>query len=308
MATEYASIDDMLMGGSAPSTPPTSESKEDYVEPNDAPENDNEISERDPKEDFYSTPEERAGTDDEPDEPEAKESKEKDADYDDYGNAKTPSKTYTEEEVNERINKAIRERLARGNNQNQQPTQQQVAQQAEGFEYNPDSSEPWEAQLEKFVEKTVSKIGQKQAQQQQQAKDHAQQAEFEDKFSRGMNRFGDFREVVGSQPVTDPMTYALRGLADPAAFIYAASKRHPQELSRISQIQDPAAQIMEMGRLEERMRKSPTGTKAPKPVSKSRDDGSIPVTTKKKEPTIEDLIANADAKRKVQLNQRRGRS
>jgi hypothetical protein len=292
------------MSGSAPSTPPTSESKEDYSTPDDAPDNDLDIPEREPNEDFYSTPEERASEDDEPEEPEEKEETERD--YDDYGNTKAPPKTYTEEEVNDRINKAVRERLARGNNQNPQPTAQQVAKQAEGFEYNPDSSEPWEAQLEKFVEKTVSKIGQKQAQQQQQARDEAHQAEFEDKFTRGMSRFSDFREVVASQPVTDPMTYALRGLADPAAFIYAASKRHPQELSRISQIADPATQIMEMGRLEERMRKTAPSTKAPKPVSRSRDDAAMPVTQKKKEPTIEDLIAKSDAKRKAQFNQKRG--
>ena len=78
-------------------------------------------------------------------------------DYDDYGNTKTPPRTYTEEEVNERINKAVRERLSRGDNTNQQPTQQQVVQQAQGFEYNPDSEESWEGQLEKFVRRTVSK-------------------------------------------------------------------------------------------------------------------------------------------------------
>jgi hypothetical protein len=103
------------------------------------------------------------------------------------------------------------------------------------------------------------------------------------------------------------MTYALRGLSDPAAFIYAASKRHPQELARISQIADPAAQIMEMGRLEERMRKAPVGTKAPKPISKTRDEGGLPAQAKKKEQTIEDLIAHSDAKRRAQLQQKRGR-
>jgi hypothetical protein len=307
MATETSNIDDLLMGGTTPSIPPTSESKEDYSVSDDAPENDLDIPEREPHDDFYSTPEERAAEEDEPEEKEVKEHEEKEADYDDYGNTKAPPKTYTEEEVNERINKAVRERLARGDNKNQQPTQQQVAQQAQGFEYNPDSEESWEGQLEKFVERTVSKISQKQAQQQQQARDEQVQAEFEDKFSRGMNRFSDFREVVGSQPVTDPMTYALRGLPDPAAFIYAASKRHPQELSRISQIQDPAAQIMEMGRLEERMRKAAPGTKAPKPVSKSRDDSGLPVKGKKTEPTIEDLIAKSDAKRQALLNQKRRR-
>ncbi len=304
MATEVSNIDDLLMGGSSPSIPATPESRyEEQEETPDTSYGDIESpNSSDSHDDHTSEPEEPEHS-----EESAEDDHKKEEDYDDYGNAKTPPKTYTEEEVNERINKAVRERLARGDNKNQQPTQQQVTQQAQGFEYNPDSEESWEGQLEKFVERTVSKIGQKQAQQQQQAKDEAHQAEFEDKFSRGMGRFSDFREVVGSQPVTDPMTYALRGLPDPAAFIYAASKRHPQELARISQIGDPAAQIMEMGRLEERMRKAAPSTKAPKPVSKSREDSSMPVKGKKTEPSIEDLIAKSDAKRKQQLNQKRGR-
>lgn len=301
MATEFGNIDDMLMGGTTPSIPQTPESKPD-TELQQGP--DDIYGEPEPEEshdDHTSEPEEHG----EPDEsPEDKHTKE--PEYDDYGNAKAPPKTYTEEEVNDRINKAIRERLARGNNaQGQQPTAQQVAQEAQDFDYNPDSAETWETQLAKFVEKTVSNMSTKQAQQQQAQRDQAQQAEFEENFSRGMNRFGDFREVVASQPITDPMTYALREMQDPAAFIYAASKRQPGELARISALASPHAQMMEMAKLEERMRKTAPGTKAPKPVSKSRDDGSMPVTTKKKEASIEDLIASADAKRKAQLSQRR---
>jgi hypothetical protein len=307
MATETSSIDDLLMTGSSPSIPPVSESNDDYSTPDDAPSNDLEIPEKSYDEDFYSTPEERATKEEEPEEESIRNSDKKESDYDEYGNSKAPSKTYTEEEVNERINKAIRERLARGNHQTQEAAQQHVAQKAQEFEYDADSSEPWEAQLEKFVEQTVSKIGQRQAQQQQRANDEAQQAIFEDKFTRGMSRFSDFRDVVASQPVTDPMTHALRGLDDPAGFIYAASKRHPQELARISQIQDPSSQILEMGRLEERMRKAAPGTKAPKPVSRSRDDGTMPEVKKKTEPSIDDLIAKSDAKRKAHLNQKRGR-
>jgi len=289
MATEVTNIDDLLTAGNSSLTPPTPESKELPAE-------------------SYTNDYEEPHPESEPDEPESNdEDSEKGAEHDDYGNTKTAAKTYTEEEVNERINKAVRERLSRANSQHQQPTQQQINQQTQGFEYNPESTEPWEVQLEKFVEKTVSKIGQKQAEKQKQEQDAAHQAVFEDNFNRGMSKFSDFREVVGAQPVTDAMTYALRGLNDPAAFIYAASKRNPEELARISKIADPVAQIMEMGRLEERMRKSASGTKAPKPVSRSRDDATIPSNSKKKEPTIEDLIAKSDAKRRAILNQRRGR-
>lgn len=298
MATEFGNIDDMLMGGTTPSIPQTPESKPDA----DLQQGPDDIY-GEPEQDTEHEPE-RPTHDEEPDEPE--EPKEKEPEYDDYGNAKAPPKTYTEEEVNDRINKAIRERLARGNNaQGQQPTAQQVAQQAQDFDYNPDSAETWETQLAKFVEKTVSNMSTKQAQEQQAQRDQAQQAEFEDNFSRGMSRFGDFREVVAAQPITDPMTYALREMQDPAAFIYAASKRQPGELARISALASPHAQMMEMAKLEERMRKTAPGTKAPKPVSRSRDDGTMPVTTKKKEASIEDLIASADAKRKAQLTQRR---
>lgn len=301
MSTEYGNIDDMLMGGGSTQTPPTPESK-----PDDAPQSGPEdvYGESEPQDDHTSEPEEHG----EPEEQREEEHTKKEEDYDDYGNVKAPPKTYTEEEVNDRINKAIRERLARvNNNQGQQPTQQQVAQKAQDFDYNPDSAESWETQLAKFVEKTVTDMGQKQAQQQKQMQDEQHQAEFEDKFSRGMNRFGDFREVVGAQPITDPMTYALREMQDPAAFIYAASKRNPKELARISSLASPHAQMMEMAKLEQSMRKQSSGTKAPKPISRSREDASMPTQTKKKEASIEDLIASSEAKRRAQLEAKRRR-
>jgi hypothetical protein len=302
MATEVSNIDDLLMGGNSPSIPATPESRyEEQEETPDTSYGDIESPNSDESHDDHtSKPEELESSEESPEDNHKKED-----DYDDYGNTKTPPRTYTEEEVNEMFRKRNKNKPLE--EQEYLKQQMNLPQVAKDFEYNPDSEENWESQLEKFVEKTVSKLGQKQAQQQQQARDEQVQAEFEDKFNRGMNRFSDFRDVVGSQPVTDPMTYALRGLPDPAAFIYAASKRHPQELSRISQIQDPAAQIMEMGRLEERMRKAAPGTKAPRPISKSREDSSLPVKGKKTEPSIEDLIAKADAKRKQQLNQKRGR-
>lgn len=291
MSQEEISIDDLLTAGTTSQIPPTSESKEETYEDGD------QYLEEDLAPDLSSENETKEEAEQEP----KKEAREE---HDDYGNVKTSPKTYTEEEVNERINRAVRERLNRGSNQNQ-ATAPQNQNQSQGFDYDPESSESWEAQLEQFVEKTVSKIGQRHAQQQQQMREQQQQAEFEDKFTQGMGRFGDFRDVVGAQPITDPMTYALRGMNDPAAFIYAASKRAPAELQRISNIPDPTTQIMEMGRLEERMRKTQSGTNAPKPLSRSVSDSHIPSSPKKTEPTIEDLIAKSDAKRRFQLTQRR---
>lgn len=300
---EVSNIDDMLMGGKTDTQPATPESNYDIYE-----DKQEEVSydEEEPSKkivELDSTLNKESAHENDDDK---NVSLKKESEYDDYGNAKTPPKTYTEEEVNERINKAIRDRLARGNT-TQHPSQQQVQQATQDFEYNPESNESWQAQLEKFVEGTVIRMGQKQSHQQQAMKEHQVQAEFETKFTNGMERFNDFRDVVSSQPITDPMTYALRGMKDPAAFIYAASKRNPTELQRIAQIGDPYAQMVEMGKLEERMRKSPQQTKAPRPIGRTRDDASIPIQEKSKEPTIEDLIAKSEVKKRALLTSRRGR-
>jgi hypothetical protein len=312
MPGQTSSIDEMLLTGTAASTPPTSESKDNYEAPNDAPENDLEIPDKPDNDDFYATPEEKSKKLDEPDEeeeaPEKPESRKKEeGEVDDYGNPKAPPKTYTEDEVNEMFRKRFKNKPTDAPVQQQPMPQPQTSPQTQDFEYNPDSDESWQAQLEKFVENTVSKLGQKKADQQQRELDNQMQAEFEDKFSRSMGRFGDFREVVGAQPITDPMTYALREMTDPAAFLYAASKRHPEELQRISGLPSRNAQMIEMGKLEERMRKVAAGTKAPKPVSKSRDDGGMPMSAKKTEPSVDDLIAKSDAKRRAQLEAKRRR-
>ena len=103
------------------------------------------------------------------------------------------------------------------------------------------------------------------------------------------------------------MTIASRAMKDPAAFFYAAAKRAPQELQRIAQIPDQYVQMVEIGKLEERMKQSKSGnaTKAPKPLGRIQEDGSIPYNSNKKEPTIEDLIAQDSAKRKAFYDSRR---
>lgn len=218
---------------------------------------------------------------------------------DDYGNPKE-NKTYTEEELNERINKAIRDRLARIKTNGQESPIEHV-------QKNKDEGEAdWEQQLERFIEDKVSRMGQKQAKEQQRQQEAELESQFRDKFAQGMQRFSDFNEVVENQPVSDAMTLALRGVNDPAAFIYAASKRHPDELQRISKL-NPYSQMIEMGRLEERMRKSPVTTKTPKPLSKIKEDSNIPTKkqTKRPDDDIDALLAQSDAKRKSLLLQKR---
>lgn len=235
-----------------------------------------------------------------------------DDDVDDYGNErpKQESKTYTEDEVNERINKAVRERLARLKESqpavNQQPTQQQAQQAADaGFEYNPESNQDWQQQLKQFIRQTNEEVQRETYHQQQTQREQAAQAEFEDKFHNGMSKFKDFRDVVGAQPITDAMTVATRAMKDPAAFLYAASKRHSDELKRISGLQDPYTQMVEIGRLEERMKKAKGTSQAPRPLGQTREDSSIK-EPEKRELTIEELIMASDARRLKNMRNRRG--
>ena len=277
MATETSSIDDVLASAHLPQAA--------YVEP------ETQEPETDTQPDVYGN--------DEPEE--ASEAPEPEQETDDYGNetVKQESKSYTEDEVNERINKAVRERLAR---LEKQPAQQQQQANKPEFEYNPESEQSWQTQLESFVEQTVTKMTSKREGVQQQEREQQAQAVFEEKFQNGMSKFSDFRDVVGAQPITDAMTVATRSMTDPAAFLYAASKRHAPELQRIANLTDPYAQVLEMGRLEERMKKNRAVSSAPRPIASTRDDSSMTTHKSDKQPSIEDMIAASDAKRSAQLN------
>lgn len=173
----------------------------------------------------------------------------------------------------------------------------EVQQAVKDFKYDPNEEISWEQQLSDFVKHTVNNMSKESQQQERQIQEQKVQREFHQKFTKGMDRFGDFREVVGAQPMDDAMTLALRGMADPSAFIYAASKRNPQEIERISKLPDPYARMVEMGKLEERMRRNKPTTKAPRPLGRTREDVTTKPPTKQKDVTGDDLLAKADAKR-----------
>lgn len=296
MATETGSIDDLLMGQKTMTQPETPEHQEDY---NDSDSYSSDLSEQSDSPDTDNDTDRAEHISDS--DGEAPESQ----DFDEYGNDKPASKTYTEDEVNERINKAVRDRLERLQRNQEQPSAAAVQQQtAQGFEYNPESAESWQNQLEQFVENTVTRMTQKQQRAHEEHREKLAQNEFEEKMYKGMGKFNDFTDVVAGQPITDHMVMATRGMQDPASFIYAASKRAPQELARIANIPDKYAQMMEMGKLEERMRKSKPGTNAPRPVSRNQEDMGI-THKETKEPSIEDLIAKSDSKRRAQFVARR---
>lgn len=303
-----SSIDDLLMGGSSAQQPmPPEEKFQDEPEPieeleheDDAPQYDDE-----PEQDDSSDDDDPYG-DDEPQE----KPKKKEVEVDEYGNEQAPPRMYTEAEHKELLNKAIRERFERFQRNNPDITpvvsQQQVQAQSKGFEFDPDSEQSLPQQLESFIEQTVSKMTSKRDENERMAREQQAQAEFEEKFTHGMSKFSDFREVMLSLPfeISNPMTLATRSMENPAAFLYAAAKRNPGELERISKLRDPYAQMAEIGKLEERMRKNKPTTKAPRPLGRTQEDATVKAKPKQKDTSGDDLLAGADAKRLAMVRSR----
>lgn len=283
-----SNLDDLLLGGKTATQPQTPEHQE--------PEENIETEETESP-DYGETSEETISEsqdeDDKSDEPKLRET-------DEYGNEAEPE------------NEAIRERLARQAKKHQAEidslrsqlselgASREVQKAASDFEYNPEESGDWQQQLASFVKQTVNTMSRDEENARSRAQEAKIQAEFESKFRDGMGRFNDFTETLTGLPfeISNPMTLATRAMADPAAFLYAAAKRQPAELERISKIRDPYAQMTEMGKLEERMRRNKPSTNAPRPLGRTVEDAGTKESPKKKsEPTIEDLIAQSDAKK-----------
>lgn len=297
MAHEYGSIDDALMNSKPTSMPETPEvidqqREEKSSEVNNAYDIEHTFS------DIYDNNQEEVT-----DESDSEFVDDSDNVQDEYGNEIEPAKTYTEDELNERINKAMRERFERMQRNN--PDKAEAFEKAaKNFEADPDSNESWQEQLETFVEQTLVKMSHKQVRQQQEAIERQEQEEFEQKFHQGKEKFKDFSDIVGKASITDAMVMGSRGLKDPAAFWYAASKLQATELDRISKISDPYKQSAEIGRLDERMRKSKTGTAAPKPIAHVRGDMVMKTKDKPRQPSIEDMMHASAAKIKSKQRQR----
>lgn len=210
-------------------------------------------------------------------------------DLDEYGNEVAKPRMYSEDDVQ----RMFRERFSRGQFNQQQQTQVQQA--AKDFQPDPANPENWETQLEQFVEKTVDKIKTKESTRAWQEKEAEAQAEFQSKFETGMQKYKDFHETVKGLPITDAIMVAARDMKDPAAFIYAASKLHPEEIKRIANLPSAIQQAAEVGRLEERMKKAKNVTRASKPLTPTKGDMSVKYQPKK---SIDQLI-NIHAKSKL---------
>ena len=238
-------------------------------------------------------------------------SKKEMTDTDDYGTEiPKQEKVYTQAEVDARINEAIRKRLKdRGETpQNpQNPKYQQQPQQQAVPEYDPNSADSWEVQLESFIDNTLTKREQQRQQQEWQRQEQETQTNFEIRFNQGMAKYNDFEQVIMGKPLTPQMVIATRGMSDPAAFIYAAAKTQAPELDRISKIGDPYAQAIELGRLEERMRKARNPvSQAPKPITAPKGDRADAIDPASRKWGIDDKLASVE--KEMKKERMRGRN
>lgn len=296
----YTNIDDMLMGGKTATQPATPESQsmgpaeigedmpDDVYGLNEEPET------PEPEDDHMSDPEP---------EPEQEEKPEEDhtPEYDEYGNEKENLSKSMQKRLERQAESLKRKHDAELAELRQQLAQagasKEVQQAAKDFEFDPNDEGSWEEQFASMVRQTIAKDEQERIQRAQQEEVQRDMQEFRGRMQDGMNRFDDFIEVVGGQPMDNEMTLALRSIQDPAAFIYAASKRMPEELDRIARLKNPHDRYAEVIRLEQKMRQNKPTTKAPRPLGKAKEDAQVPVPKSKKEESIEDLIAKSDAKR-----------
>lgn len=214
---------------------------------------------------------------------------------DEYGNeVQKKERVYTQSEV---------EAMMRDRNRRGEFAQQQTAQQPP-LQHQEQEGDDWEAQLETFIDSTLSKREQKKQELEWQRQEQENQSQFEIRFNQGMAKYSDFEQVVVGKPLTPQMVIATRGMQDPAAFIYAAAKHQAPELERISRIQDPISQVVELGRLEERMRKARGAvSQAPRPIDIIKGDITDKVERKW---SIDDKLRQAeDAERKDRMQGRK---
>lgn len=228
-----------------------------------------------------------------------------------YGLEVEAPKTYSKAEMDEYANRLMRDRVARferNQQQAQSPTQQQQVQAAQqGFQYDENSNQDWQQQLETFVMQVADKREQSREAQFQKAVEQESMQRFETKFKQGMDKFNDYHTVLAGKQVTDAMLMAASEISDPAALFYAAAKRMPDELAKIKDIKNPYAQAMAIGQLDAKLRKeSVKVSNAPKPISPSKADSTTVYAPKEKSSNeLDDMLVSDNKKRVAQLNARR---
>lgn len=226
-----------------------------------------------------------------------------------YGLEPEAPKMYTKAEMDAFANQVVRDRLARLERNHQPPQTQQQQQQAaqQGFQYDENSNQDWQQQLEQFTMQVIDKREQARERQLQQAIEQEQLQAFETKFKHGMSKFNDYHEVLAGKNVSDAMLMAASEINDPAALFYAAAKRMPDELAKIAEIKSPLAQAAAIGRLDEKLRKASVKvSSAPKPVSQTKADTTTVFHAKQSSGNpLDDLLLADKSNRLAQINARR---
>lgn len=259
-------IDDILTGVTPkPYEPTTEESKPDQ-EIETKPEQDTASDTNEDKQESQEVLQQESKPTSEKVDDKKEEVQAKDDHVDEYGNPTEKPKVYTEDEV-QRI---VRERLSRVHMTRNE--EQQVQKATENFKADPNSNEDWEVQLKSFIKNTLEEVKTEQSTREWQQQEKRKQEDFEANFTSGMNKYKDFNDVVGKMPISNSIMMATREMKDPAAFLYAASKLHPDELKSIASISDPFTQARELGRLDERMKKARAISNAPAPLQKTKAD------------------------------------
>lgn len=196
---------------------------------------------------------------------------------------------YTQDEVQQMMRDRL-ERQAR----NLQPKDEEQSE-----------SDDWREDLRKYISTTLreeqEQINNARAREQSEREFN----EMAYKFQTGATRFPDFANVVSKAGFTNEMTKAGLHFDDSAAFFYAAAKLMPAEVKRIAKLPSAERQIIELGRLDEKLRASTTNNSkkqaASRPISKVRGDG---VTEKEKSEPVGDILAAEDARRSKSLRDR----
>jgi len=151
--------------------------------------------------------------------------------------------------------------------------------------------------LDAHVNGVIEKREQKIATERMHKAEEARQIEWQTKFESGTKKYEDFWPTVNKTPITSTMMIATRAMENPAAFLYAAAKLQPAELTRIAGIQDYATQMVEMGKLEERMKRSTAVTKAARPLGRIHADSFDEPAEKKREKTIDERVREDEQKK-----------
>lgn len=193
------------------------------------------------------------------------------------------------------VNKMIRERLDR---MKQPASSAQVEAIAKEMKSDPNDQNAWKQEFVEIVKEVNREESQKAERQRMEQEEIKTQSEFERKMDDGGNKYKDFWQVLNTAPITPTIMIGAREMDDPASFLYAASKLYPEELGKISKMDNPAALMIQLGKLEERMKRNAKNTAAPRPLTAMRGDFHGEEAPPKQEPTIDQRIQEHAKQRK----------